>query len=266
MNQKFYHRNRVTAGFIISFALLFFMSWVYVYKNEILFGKKKAEVVEPEPEREPENEPEPERPTVDVTKPMIAITFDDGPGKYTMQLLECLEANGARASFFMVGTNIPKYPETVKKMKEIGCDIGNHTMHHARLTKLDAAGIQYEVGAVNQEIQNLLGEGAALVRPPYGSVDAVVQQATGLPLVMWSVDTRDWELKNTELVKNYVLDTVKDGEIILLHDIHETTVQAMLQVIPELVNRGYQLVTVSEMAVARGVTLENGQKYYSFYK
>ena len=83
---------------------------------------------------------------------------------------------------------------------------------------------------------------------------------------MWSVDTRDWEQKDMAFVKNYVLNAAKDGEIILLHDIHETTVQAVLQVIPELVNRGYQLVTVSEMAAARGVTLENGQKYYSFYK
>ena len=83
---------------------------------------------------------------------------------------------------------------------------------------------------------------------------------------MWSVDTLDWEVKDTEAVKNYILNMAKDGEIILLHDIHETTVQAVLQVIPELVNRGYQLVTVSEMATARGVTLENGQKYYEFRK
>ena len=85
-----------------------------------------------------------------------------------------------------------------------------------------------------------------------------------MPLAMWSVDTRDWEQKDMAFVKNYVLNAAKDGEIVLLHDIHETTVQAVLQVIPELVNRGYQLVTVSEMAAARGVTLENGQKYYEF--
>ena len=82
---------------------------------------------------------------------------------------------------------------------------------------------------------------------------------------MWSVDTRDWEQKDMTFVKDYVLNTAKDGEIVLLHDIHETTVQAVLQVIPELVNRGYQLVTVSEMAAARGAMLENGQKYYSLY-
>ena len=206
-----------------------------------------------------------EKNRVNPAKPMVAITFDDGPGKYTMQLLQQLEAYDARATFFMVGTNVPNYPETVKKMKEIGCELGNHTTHHARLTELDVAGIQNQIGTTNQAIQNIVGEGATLVRPPYGAVNEVVQSAAGVPLAMWSVDTRDWELKNAELIKNYVLNTAKDGEIILLHDIHETTIQAMLQVIPELVNRGYQLVTVSEMAQARGITLENGEKYFSFY-
>lgn len=207
-----------------------------------------------------------EKNKVNPAKPMIAITFDDGPGPYTIQLLEVLEAYDARATFFMVGTNVSKYPETIKKMKEIGCELGNHTTHHARLTELDVPGIQNEIGVTNVEIQNIIGEAATLVRPPYGSYNEVVQSGVTFPLVMWSIDTRDWELKNVELVKNNVLNTVKDGEIILLHDIHETTVQAMLQVIPELINRGYQLVTVSEMAAARGVTLEAGQIYGHFRK
>ncbi|MBQ2985863.1 MAG: polysaccharide deacetylase family protein [Tyzzerella sp.] len=207
-----------------------------------------------------------EKNKVNPAKPMIAITFDDGPSKFTMQLLEQLEAYDSRATFFMVGTNVPKYPETVKKMKEIGCELGNHTTNHARLTELDIAGIQNEINVTNQAIQSVVGETATLMRPPYGAVNEVVQSAVGLPLAMWSVDTLDWELKDTEAVKKYILNMAKDGEIILLHDIHETTVQAVLQVIPELVNRGYQLVTVSEMATARGVTLENGQKYYEFRK
>ena len=207
-----------------------------------------------------------EKNKVNPAKPMIAITFDDGPSKFTMQLLEQLEAYDSRATFFMVGTNVPKYPETVKKMKEFSCELGNHTTNHARLTELDIAGIQNEINVTNQAIQSVVGERATLMRPPYGAVNEVVQSAVGMPLAMWSVDTLDWELKDTEAVKKYILNMAKDGEIILLHDIHETTVQAVLQVIPELVNRGYQLVTVSEMAAARGVTLENGQKYYEFRK
>lgn len=205
-----------------------------------------------------------EKNKVNPAKPMIAITFDDGPSKFTMQLLEQLEAYDSRATFFMVGTNVPKYPETVKKMKDIGCELGNHTTNHPRLINLDVAGIQYEINTTNQAIQSVVEEMPTLMRPPYGAVNEVVQSVVGLPLAMWSVDTLDWEVKDTEVVKNYILNMAKDGEIILLHDIHETTVQAVLQVIPELVNRGYQLVTVSEMAAARGVTLENGQKYYEF--
>ena len=205
-----------------------------------------------------------EKNKVNPAKPMVAITFDDGPSKFTMQLLEQLEAYNSRATFFMVGTNVPKYPETVKKMKEIGCELGNHTTNHPRLIQLDVAGIQYEIQSTNQAIQSVVGEAPTLMRPPYGAVNEVVQSVVGMPLAMWSVDTRDWEQKDMTFVKNYVLNAAKDGEIILLHDIHETTVQAVLQVIPELVNRGYQLVTVSEMAAARGVTLENGQKYYEF--
>ncbi len=207
-----------------------------------------------------------EKNKVNPTKPMIAITFDDGPSKYTMQLLQQLEAYGGRASFFVVGTNVPNYPETVKKMKALGCELGNHTTHHARLTTLDVAGIQNEINATNQAIQSVVGESPTLMRPPYGAVNEVVESAVGLPLAMWSVDTRDWEEKDTEYIKSHVLNTAKDGDIILFHDIYETTVQAVLQLIPELVNRGYQLVTVSEMAAARGVTLENGQKYYRLYQ
>ena len=207
-----------------------------------------------------------EKNKVNPAKPMVAITFDDGPSKFTMQLLEQLEAYDARATFFMVGTNVPKYPETVKKMKEIGCELGNHTTNHPRLIQLDIAGIQNEIQSTNQAIQAIVGEAPTLMRPPYGAVNELVQSVVGLPLAMWSVDTRDWEQKDMAFVKNSVLNAAKDGEIILLHDIHETTVQAVLQAIPELVNRGYQLVTVSEMATARGVVMESGQKYYEFRK
>lgn len=207
-----------------------------------------------------------EKNKVNPTKPMIAITFDDGPGKFTMQLLEQLEKYNARATFFMVGTNVSRFPETVKKMKEIGCELGNHTTNHARLTELDVAGIQSEINVTNQAIQNIVGESATLVRPPYGAYNEVVQSVAGAPLAMWSVDTLDWETKNALQVRDYVLGTAQDGDIILLHDIHETTVQAAMEFIPVFIERGYQLVTVSEMAQARGITLEKGQKYYEFRK
>lgn len=201
---------------------------------------------------------------VNPNRPMIALTFDDGPDRYTMQLLEQLETYGARATFFMVGTNVVKYPETVKKMQEIGCELGNHTNNHIRLTTLDDTGVLGQIGTTNASISQIVGQEATAIRPPYGLADDRVAKLSGKPLIMWSVDTLDWENKNAVSVSNYVLSAAKDGEIILLHDIHETTVQAAIDFIPKLIDKGYQLVTVSEMAKARGITLKPGMKYYHF--
>lgn len=203
---------------------------------------------------------------VNPAKPMIAITFDDGPGPYTMQLLETLETYDARATFFMVGTNVSRYPEAVKKMKEIGCELGNHTTNHARLTELDVVGIQNEINGTNQALQSIVGENATVVRPPYGAYNDAVRATANSPLMIWSVDTLDWKTKDAVQVRDYVLSTVQEGDIVLLHDIHETTVQAMIEVIPKLMEQGYQLVTVSEMASARGINMENGQIYGNFRK
>ena len=201
---------------------------------------------------------------VNPNRPMIALTFDDGPGKYTMQLLQQLEAYHARATFFMVGRNVPKYPDAVRKMKEIGCELGNHSTNHPNLTKHAPEVVHAEIETTNIWLEQTVGERATLVRPPYGAYNEVIQSLANAPLILWSMDTRDWESRNPVLVRDMVLTNVKDGDIILLHDIHDTTLQASMELIPLLVERGYQLVTVSELAKARGVTLNNGQVYYSF--
>ena len=206
-----------------------------------------------------------EKNRINPTKPMLALTFDDGPGKYTMQLLACLEKYNARATFFLVGTNVKQYPDTIKKMNEIACEIGNHTMHHARLTQLDATGILAELKGTDDAIKEIIGRETTIIRPTYGVVNEAVQSNANAPLILWSVDTMDWETKDVAQVRDSVLRIVKDGDIVLFHDIHETTVQAMLEVIPKLIEQGYQLVTVSEMAMARGVELQDGMIYYSFY-
>lgn len=202
---------------------------------------------------------------VNPNRPMVAITFDDGPGPYTMQLLEQLEAYHSRATFFLVGSKIPNYQGALSKMKDIGCEIGNHTLNHARLSLFPVETIAYEIQATNDAIQNVVGEQERiLVRPPYGATNETVLMSANAPLIMWSIDTRDWETKNATLVRDYVMSVVQDGDIVLLHDIHETTMQAALEFIPQLVKQGYQLVTVSEMAKAKGITLENGIKYRKF--
>ncbi|MBQ4559879.1 MAG: polysaccharide deacetylase family protein [Tyzzerella sp.] len=205
-----------------------------------------------------------EKNSVNPNRPMIALTFDDGPGLGTERLIEALESHGARATFFMMGTRVNTYPNAVRKMVETGCELGNHTTNHLKLTDYAAEGIATEINYTRDVIDSIVGQKPTMVRPPYGAVNEVVQSEAGVPLVFWSVDTLDWQLKDAQLIRNYVLNTVKDGDIVLMHDIYEATVQATIELIPLLQERGYQLVTVSEMAKARGITLENGAKYYNF--
>ena len=205
-----------------------------------------------------------EKNRINPTLPMIALTFDDGPSKYTEKLLNALEEYDVRATFFMVGQNVKKRPEVVKKMKEIGCEIGNHTTDHKRLTELEKDGIIAQVEGTNEAIQTVIGEGASVIRPPYGAVNDLVKSSVNQPLVFWNVDTLDWELQDAQKVKNYTLDIIKDGDIILMHDLYETTVDATIAMIPKLLERGYQIVTVSEMAKARGIEMKSGEEYYFF--
>lgn len=202
----------------------------------------------------------------DKEKPMIALTFDDGPGQRTEEVLEQLEKYHARATFFMLGQNVKRYSELVKRMSEIHCELGNHSYDHAKLTILDEEKVKEEIQNTNEEIRKAAGLPPTLVRPPYGAINDTVKTNVGMPIIMWSIDTEDWKTKDTEKTINTVLSKVKDGDIILMHDIHSSSVDAALRLIPELQKRGFQLVTVSELAMARDASMQNGGKYYNFYK
>lgn len=200
---------------------------------------------------------------IDPSKPMIALTFDDGPAEGTMRILEMLEQYNQAATFFVVGSNAKYYQDTLKKMEEIGCEIGNHTYNHPNLTNCAVATILEEISSTNEYIFNAVGHNATLIRPPYGAYNDIVKENVSVPLILWSVDTRDWATKSTTSTVNSVLTDAKDGSIVLMHDIHESTVDAACILIPELVDQGYELVTVSELAFYKGIELEPGGAYYS---
>ncbi|WP_461811460.1 polysaccharide deacetylase family protein [Faecalimonas sp.] len=202
---------------------------------------------------------------LDPTKPMIALTFDDGPGPEVGRILDVLEKYNARATFFMVGPLVKKYPETVKRISDLNCELGNHSTTHSDLSKLGVAEIRKEIQTTSDAIAKATGgRGPTVMRPPYGAVNPTVKQTVGLPIIMWSVDTLDWKTRNTQKTIDSVMTYAKDGSIVLMHDIHKTSVDAAIQIIPKLIEKGYQLVTVSELAEARGVHLENGVKYSQF--
>lgn len=201
---------------------------------------------------------------VDPDKPMVALTFDDGPGKRTGELLEQLEKYNAHATFFMLGQRISSNPDALKKMKEIGCELGNHSYSHKDLSKQSAEVVKAEIGNTNSKIAAVTGQGATVMRPPYGAISSVVRENVGLPMILWNIDTLDWKTRNAQATIDSVMNNVKDGDIILMHDIHTESVDAALKLIPMLEEKGYQLVTVSELAAAKGVTLQNGEKYIDF--
>jgi len=201
---------------------------------------------------------------VDATRPMVALTFDDGPGKRTGELLEALAANHAHATFFMQGKNVPSYQNEVKRMKEIGCELGSHSYDHPNLSKLEGAAIRDQLDRTNNNLQDAAGQGASVLRPPYGAIGSELKAVAGMPLILWNIDTLDWKTRNAQATIDNVMQNVKDGDIILMHDIHTESVDAAIVLIPKLIEQGYQLVTVSEMAAAKGVRMQNGEKYRDF--
>ena len=204
---------------------------------------------------------------IDPSRPMIALTFDDGPKtSVTSRILDSLQANVGRATFFMLGSNVNANAGVIRRMVDQGCEVANHTHDHKYLTKIGADGIVSQVGSTNQKIQAVCGVSPVLMRPPGGYIDAAslnVLGSMGMPAIMWSIDTRDWQHRNAQRTIDTVLSQVKDGDVILMHDIYSTTADAAVVLIPELTARGYQLVTVSELAAYRG-GIAPGHKYSQF--
>lgn len=202
---------------------------------------------------------------IDKKKKMVALTYDDGPSVNTPKILDTLEKYDAVATFFVVGNRVSTYANTVKRAYGMGCEIGNHTYEHKILTRTDAAGIREQVSKTNAAVKNITGTDPIVMRPPGGCVNDTVKSQTGMPMILWSIDTLDWRTRNAASTKTAVLDHVKDGDIVLMHDLYEATANASTTIIPTLVERGYQLVTVSELAECRG-GMKDGCLYYSFRK
>ena len=188
---------------------------------------------------------------------LLCLTFDDGPGQYTDDLLNCLEENNAHATFFMLGQNVVNYPEQVQHILKAGCEIGSHSYDHPNLKNLDLDSVKKQFTDTDDLLIKACGQAATVARAPYGEWNQDIIDTVGKPFFTWSVDSRDWDYKDADLDYKSVMEgDLSDGSIILMHDIHQPTVEAAKRIIPELVAQGYKLVTVSEMAQAKGVTLQ----------
>ena len=178
----------------------------------------------------------------------IALTFDDGPHpSYTERLLDGLKERDVVATFFVTGEHAALHPEVIKRMQEEGHVIGNHTYSHIQLRQDNRETFKKELQKTNKVLKELTGEDAVYVRPPYGSWDKELEKELNMIPVLWSVDPLDWCTGNVQTVVRRVTEKVKDNSIILMHDYYETSVTAALQIVDELIEEGYEFVTVEEM-------------------
>ena len=187
-----------------------------------------------------------------VSGPFIAITFDDGPhSQLTPKLLDILKERGVRATFYVVGQNVVEYPQIMKRIAAEGHEIGNHSWNHTALSKLGADGVRKQIENTSNAVAQITGKRPATMRPPYGATNGPLNRRLneqyGLKVIMWSVDPLDWKYRNAARVTDYILQNTRAGSIILVHDIHPTSVAAMPGTIDALHQKGYKFVTVSEL-------------------
>jgi peptidoglycan/xylan/chitin deacetylase (PgdA/CDA1 family) len=225
-----------------------------------------------EPTPEPTQNPPPEsgeQPSAapagiaDLTGKLVALTFDDGPHKtLTPRLLDILKQEDVKATFFVLGSRVEYYPDVVKRAADEGHQIGNHTYNHKNLSNLSESDLLNEIRDSAAAIERIIGSGPLALRPPYGAYNDMVKQDAGAPLILWSVDPQDWKYKNADTVYRNATDGVKDGDIILLHDIHKTSVDAVENIIEKLKADGFTFVTVDELIRTRSQAV-SGKVYTS---
>ena len=207
---------------------------------------------------------------IDPSKPMVALTFDDGPNaEATNRILDSLQAVGGKATFFVVGTRLTgKNLEALKRAASSGMEIGNHTYAHAYLTKQTKEERLQAMKSVNDIVYENTGQRVRNFRPPGGLYNDEILgeiESFDMAVALWAIDTLDWKHQNPEKTTVSILDNIKDGDIVLMHDLFVPTATAAEKVIPELHKRGFQLVTMAQLAKLRG-GLETGKVYNSFRK
>ena len=192
----------------------------------------------------------------------IALTFDDGPRRATTtKLLDGLRERGASATFFLVGEQIEANRDLVERMKTEGHQVGNHTWSHVQLQGASQEVVSREIKQADDLLREVLGEGTYWLRPPYGKLDEAQKAQIPVPMVQWSVDSRDWESKNTEKIVETVLAQAEPNNIILMHDIYPTSVEAALKIVDMLQAEGYWFVTVEELLYLNGIEPQAGVLY-----
>src|SRR5437588_1932660 len=190
--------------------------------------------------------------SVHVDEPYIALTFDDGPSAtLTPKLLDLLAAHHIKATFFVIGENVAEHPDIVARAAREGHEIGNHSWSHPNFAKISAESVRSQLQRTDDAIKNATGNRPTLMRPPYGSVTERekrwIHDEFGYRIILWDVDPYDWKRPGPAVVRNRILKETQPGSIVLSHDIHPGTIEAMPSTFDALEAKGFKFVTVSEL-------------------
>lgn len=197
-------------------------------------------------------------------KKAVALTFDDGPnGERTNKIVELLEQNKAHATFFMVGNRMEHGKETILNVLNKGNEIGSHSYNHKNMKRMKLEDIVNGEEKTKEIYYNITGRNFLYTRVPYGNLTNKIKENLDTIFINWNLDTEDWLHRDKDHIVNYVMENVSDGDIILMHDLYDSTVEAVEELLPKLYAEGYQVVSISELAELKGKTLENHEVYRS---
>ena len=196
-----------------------------------------------------------------ISNKYIALTFDDGPNYNTNKVLDILEENNVPATFFVLGNRIKENENILKRMVSSKMEIGNHTFNHLLLTKYKEDKVKSEINNTSNLIFEVTGKYPTLFRPSYGSCNKMIRSIVDTPIIIWDIDTLDWKYHNSRRISSRVINKVKDGDIVLMHDIYSATANALEIIIPSLKSKGYTFVTVSDLFYYKNIPLEKGKVY-----
>lgn len=238
-------------------------------KTEASVDQKKKntkEAEKPAGTKEPEEEKirvEHIRKDLDPEKPMVALTFDDGPyDRVTNRIVKVLAKHDSRATFFVVGNRVERYADTMKNAYNKGNQIATHTFDHGDLSKMKKKQIRRELKRAFRVMKKINGENPTMLRPPYGNVNDKMRQTIRIPMIYWNVDTEDWASRNKDKILSRC-KSIKDGDIVLMHDLYPSTAAAVEKLVPKLRKKGFQLVTVEELFYYKGIDAKGGKVYFN---
>lgn len=201
---------------------------------------------------------------LDPNLPMIALTFDDGPFARTNEILDILEEHNVVATFYVIGNQVERHSDIILRAHNMGSEIANHSWSHASFDRISDEYIHTQIYLTNAIVESITGVSPTSIRPPYGRVNDNARNITrdlGMSIMLWSVDPSDYLNRSPERIYNDVMNVLQDRDVILLHDLHARTVDATRLLVPSLIERGFQLVTVSELMYFSDITQEPGEVY-----